>query len=205
MPLSHCTATTLCYSTVNAKTMYASGASPEPCGIRARAIKLVTAVQLPRTFVLHLRNSLSQSFFCCWNTCKSSSVFVMANRNLAHRDRNPSSPNAAEMGGAGYQEASSPPNNTMVSRFSRILDSFKTHLSQEDVDRFKVATFNDLKSAVRDIQTEQAGRKSLRNLNKIRPYLDGLEQYAAVIEVFVNSKPDILAFIWVGCSKFIIN
>ncbi|KAA6406931.1 MAG: hypothetical protein FRX48_09229 [Lasallia pustulata] len=134
----------------------------------------------------------------------------MANRNLAHRiliqdyDRNPPSPNAAEMGGAGYQEASSPPHNTMVSRFSRILNSFKTHLSQEDVDRFKVATFNDLKSAVKDIQTEQAGRKSLRNLNKIRPYLDGLEQYAAVIEVFVNSKPDILAFIW-GPIKFCLK
>ena len=134
----------------------------------------------------------------------------MANHNLAHRmliqdyEGNPPSPNAVGMGGAGYQEASSPPHNTMVSKFSRILDSFKTHLSKEDVDRFKVATFNDLKSAVKDIQTEQAGRKSLRNLNKIRPYLDGLGQYAAVIEVFVNSKPDILAFIWVGCSKYII-
>ncbi|KAA6409279.1 MAG: hypothetical protein FRX48_06832 [Lasallia pustulata] len=83
----------------------------------------------------------------------------MANRNLAHRiliqdyDGNPPSPNAVGMGGAGYQEASSPPHNTMVSRFSRILDSFKTHLSQEDVDRFKVATFNDLKSAVKVNQT----------------------------------------------------
>ena len=128
----------------------------------------------------------------------------MANRILAYRmldpdfEADPALPHAIETGGAGYQEASSPTHHTRLSKFANVLTSFKTHLSQEDMDRFKVATFNDLKSVVKDIQTEQACRKSFRNMAKIRPYLDGLQQYAAVIEVFVNSKPDILAFIWVS-------
>lgn len=107
-------------------------------------------------------------------------------------------PNPPGTGVTEYQEASPPKDPAMLSKFSKILKSFMAQISPDDMDRFKVTTFSDLKSVVRDIQAEQARRKSLRNMTKIRPYLDGLNQYAAVIEVFVNSKPDILAFIWVS-------
>ncbi|KAI4132225.1 MAG: hypothetical protein LQ347_002654 [Umbilicaria vellea] len=116
-------------------------------------------------------------------------------------------PNLLNLTGAGgmeYQESSPPEGYMMLSKFSKVLKSFKAQITQEDTDRFKITTFNDLKSVVNDIQAEQALRKSLRNMTKIRPYLDGLNQYAAVIEVFVNSKPDILAFIW-GPIKFCLK
>lgn len=128
----------------------------------------------------------------------------MTNRILAHRlliqdlEGVPALPDAVGTGGAGYQVHSPPTHHTMLSKFSGVLNSFKMHLSQEDMDHFKVATFDELKAAIKDIQTEQARRKSLQNMARIRKYLNGLEQYAGVIEVFVNSKPDILAFIWVS-------
>ena len=48
-----------------------------------------------------------------------------------------------------------------------------------------------------DIQEKQAKRRELGNMNRIRPYIEGLERYDDVIKIFVSSKPAILAFIWV--------
>lgn len=86
------------------------------------------------------------------------------------------------------------------SAFSRVLSAFRSRLSQQNIGDFQFTTFEDLKNVITKIQTEQAQRRSLRNLNKIRPLLNGLEQYSKVIEVFVNAKPDIMSFVWVSNS-----
>lgn len=83
------------------------------------------------------------------------------------------------------------------SAFSRVLSAFQSRLSPQDINRFRFTTYEDLKLFITDIQKEQAQRRGFRNLNRIRPFLNGLEQYGKVIEVFVNAKPDILAFVWV--------
>ncbi|KAF8536864.1 hypothetical protein BDD12DRAFT_781117 [Trichophaea hybrida] len=44
----------------------------------------------------------------------------------------------------------------------------------------------------------------LEHMNKIRPYLDGLQRYGDVIGLFVSSKPEILALIW-GPIKFLLQ
>lgn len=54
------------------------------------------------------------------------------------------------------------------------------------------------------LQNDQSKRQGLRNLSKIKPYLDRLKEYAAVIEVFVQAKPDVLALIW-GPIKFLLQ
>jgi hypothetical protein len=84
-----------------------------------------------------------------------------------------------------------------LSLFEKTLASFQTRLSQEDLELFQITTFDDLKVAIGTIQKDQAARKGLRNLNKIKPFLKGLSQYAQVIEVFIQVKPEILGFIWV--------
>lgn len=83
------------------------------------------------------------------------------------------------------------------SAFSRVLSAFRSRLSVQDRADFELTTFKDLQTAIDEIQKAQAQRRGFRNLNKIRPYLNGLQQYSRVIEVFVNAKPDIMAFIWV--------
>lgn len=87
--------------------------------------------------------------------------------------------------------------NSVLPAFSRALQSFRSRLTQQDIDRFRTTSLQNLKDSISSIQTEQAGRQGLRNLSKIRPFLTGLEQYSRVIEVFVNADPLILAFIWV--------
>ncbi|KAL2066161.1 hypothetical protein VTL71DRAFT_2232 [Oculimacula yallundae] len=82
------------------------------------------------------------------------------------------------------------------SHFEKILASFKKRLSSEDTENFQLTTFDDLKASIKRLQTEQAARKGLRNLNKIKTFLNGLNQYAGVLEVFVQVQPEILAFIW---------
>ncbi|KAF4452091.1 NACHT domain protein [Fusarium austroafricanum] len=55
-----------------------------------------------------------------------------------------------------------------------------------------------------DIQSKLAPQGKLRHLAKIKPFLDRLSEYASVIEVFVQVKPDILALIW-GPIKIILQ
>lgn len=83
------------------------------------------------------------------------------------------------------------------SAFSRVLSAFRLRLTQEDINDFQSTTLEDLKEEITKIQRTQAQRRGFRNLNKIRPFLNGIEQYSRVIEVFVNAKPAIMAFIWV--------
>ena len=85
--------------------------------------------------------------------------------------------------------------------FSRLLSTFRNRLSQQDIDDFQCATVNDLRKCIDDIQIEQAQRRRYRNLNKIKTFVNGVQQYTKVIEVFVSAKPDILAFIWVCVSR----
>lgn len=83
------------------------------------------------------------------------------------------------------------------SRFSHVLSTFRSRLSPQDIRNFQSTTFEDLQEEITRIQKEQAQRRGFRNLNKARPFLNGVEQYSKVIEVFVNAKPSIMAFIWV--------
>ena len=59
-------------------------------------------------------------------------------------------------------------------------------------------TIEDIWKVATDIQNEQAKRRELGNMNKIRPYIDGLKRYDDVIKVLISSNPGIMALIWVG-------
>ncbi|KAF8539933.1 hypothetical protein BDD12DRAFT_792363 [Trichophaea hybrida] len=65
-------------------------------------------------------------------------------------------------------------------------------------------TINDIWKAIQETQEMQSKLGMLGNMNKIRPYLDGLQRYAKVIEVFVQVNPAILALIW-GPIKFLLQ
>lgn len=47
-------------------------------------------------------------------------------------------------------------------------------------------------------------RNGIKNLSRINQYLDRLKQYASVIEVFIQVKPDVLALIW-GPIKLLLQ
>jgi len=80
----------------------------------------------------------------------------------------------------------------------RALRNFRTNLdSKEKADFSHVHTEVELMALIDSLEAEQAARGCIRNMTRIMPFVNGLSQYARVIEVFVQVKPDILSFIWV--------
>lgn len=95
------------------------------------------------------------------------------------------------------QATPSNPGLLLSSIFSASSLEFRNKVPDGFVDTFaEIRTLEDLESAIRDIEAKQADRKSLRYLNKIKPCLKALDDYSKVIEVFVNAKPEIMAFVW---------
>ncbi|KAF4465867.1 NACHT domain [Fusarium albosuccineum] len=65
-------------------------------------------------------------------------------------------------------------------------------------------TIDDIWDYTERLQKDQANNKRLRGLKKICPYIERLKEYAGVIEVFVQAKPDVLALIW-GPIKLLLQ
>jgi len=79
--------------------------------------------------------------------------------------------------------------------FNRALNAFKAVLTPEDQDDFKYTVLEDLQMAIREIQTKQ-GRKS-QNLARMKPFLEGMQQYGQIVEVFLNVS-NVIGFVWVS-------
>lgn len=67
-----------------------------------------------------------------------------------------------------------------------------------------IKSIDEVYAFTAQLQHDQSKRQGLRNLRKITPYLDGLKQFAGVIEVFVQAKPEILSLIW-GPIKLLLQ
>ena len=72
--------------------------------------------------------------------------------------------------------------------------------AEEKTELAGACTIEDVWEIAKDIQKNQGKRRELGNMNKIRPYLDGLKRYDDVIKVMISSNPAILALIWVGVT-----
>lgn len=87
------------------------------------------------------------------------------------------------------------PPSTPVSGFTKALNSFKTRLTASERAQFNVSTLDDLKVTILTIQAEQRQRKKMMHMGRIQSFLEAMEQFGKVIEVFVNTA-DMLAFVW---------
>ena len=91
------------------------------------------------------------------------------------------------------------PNALNLEPFERARKSVWNKLTAKEKNELSAAcTIEDIWITAEHIQGEQGKRRELGNLNKIRPYLDGLRRYDDVIKVLISSNPGILALIWVG-------
>lgn len=79
----------------------------------------------------------------------------------------------------------------------KAFESFRESLAPEHRHTFVSTELQDVRDAVRDIQTSQRKRGSAQNLPRIEPLLEGLNKYATVVEVLCNGTP-YLSFIWVS-------
>ncbi|KAF8538870.1 hypothetical protein BDD12DRAFT_926090 [Trichophaea hybrida] len=79
-------------------------------------------------------------------------------------------------------------------------------LTEKEKAKFlMLRTIGDVYAETDRIQHEQGKKGLLRNLKQIDPYLLWLKQYSGVIEVFVQVNPQILALIWVGPIKILLQ
>jgi hypothetical protein len=75
-----------------------------------------------------------------------------------------------------------------------------TKVEQED---FKFTTLQGVNDAIRVIQDEHGSQRKMRNMTRIRAFIEAMEQYGAVIEVFLNAS-EFIAFIWLCISQILV-
>jgi hypothetical protein len=109
-----------------------------------------------------------------------------------------SSIRSPNMDNSGADRAAGLHSNESVSvAFSSALSDFRSALLRDCIDESEIcSSLPELRTAIGDVERQQSQRKSLQNMARIRPLIEALEDYSRIIEVFVNAKPDLLAFVW---------
>lgn len=95
---------------------------------------------------------------------------------------------------------------SVTSPFHAAVNQFQNEFANQDaLDFGAFQSINDVYKEINDIQEEQGRRGQLRNMKRIKPFLDCLEQYSSVLDTFVQAKPDVLALIWVCIMSRVIH
>lgn len=84
--------------------------------------------------------------------------------------------------------------------FRNVLARFKLGLTQDEVQEFRFSTLEDIHKVIEDLQAEQGRKKKMMDLSRIKSFLEAMEQYGKVVEVFLNTT-EFLAFVWVCTSR----
>jgi hypothetical protein len=84
-----------------------------------------------------------------------------------------------------------------------VLNKFKKRLKNHELQKFEGTTLKDIEITLSDIQKRQDAQRELRNLTRIQGFLDAMEQFGKVVEVFANSS-NMVAFVW-GPLKFLLQ
>ncbi|KAI9662395.1 MAG: hypothetical protein M1821_008562 [Bathelium mastoideum] len=87
--------------------------------------------------------------------------------------------------------------------FENVLEDFKKDLRRKDQENFKGTTLKNLQNSIGNLQQKQHSQRRLQNLNRLKHFLEAIDQYGKVIEVFANSSI-FVAFIW-GPMKFLLQ
>lgn len=104
-------------------------------------------------------------------------------------------------------ECSTPSNSSGPDPFAVALDKllikFKNRLTPTELQKFQGTTLQDVRKTLVDIEKRQETQRELRNLTRIRGFLEAMEQFGRVVEVFSNSS-NMVAFVW-GPLKFLLQ
>ncbi|KAL1850978.1 hypothetical protein Daus18300_012712 [Diaporthe australafricana] len=79
--------------------------------------------------------------------------------------------------------------------FERALTTFRARLSPEEDAQFQITAIDDLRMAILSIQSHQRARKKMIHMKRIESFLEAMEQFGKVIEIFLNAT-NYLAFVW---------
>lgn len=96
---------------------------------------------------------------------------------------------------------SSPPQSPFMSTpsdsaFSTALQQFKDGLDHAEKQSFKLVKLEDLLGEISNLQARLLRQRRGKNLARLRPFLEAIDQLGKVVEVFANSS-EFVAFVWV--------
>lgn len=83
--------------------------------------------------------------------------------------------------------------------FERTLEKFKVTLTPEEQNDFEFTSLNDLKRTILAIQEQQRSEKRLQNMTRLTLFLQAMEQYGKIIEVFLNNSV-FISYVWVSLN-----
>ncbi|KAF8465673.1 hypothetical protein BDZ91DRAFT_220674 [Kalaharituber pfeilii] len=96
-------------------------------------------------------------------------------------------------------------NDTTSRAFQKALENFMAKLSKEQLKEFQdFGSIQHVYICTKELQDKHKQNRTERYLARLNPYLDGLQQYAKVIDVLVQIRPEIMAIIW-GCTRFVLQ
>lgn len=91
-----------------------------------------------------------------------------------------------------------------ISVFQQALDEFRKNLREDDQNQIVCTRLEDLQRCILDIQEKHNTARWSRNMKRLKPFLEAMEQYGKVIEVFLNAS-EILCFVWVSFGLTVSN
>jgi hypothetical protein len=87
--------------------------------------------------------------------------------------------------------------------FEVILADFKKNLTPGELRDFQFVTLNDVRETALRIQKDQENLKTMMNMARLESFLEAMNQFGKVIEVFGNANI-FVAFVW-GPLKFVLQ
>lgn len=84
----------------------------------------------------------------------------------------------------------------MTTDVKEAFEKLSTSISLDDASDFRSTTLQDVRSAVRRIEQQQAARQSIQNMRRVDPFLKFMENYSKVIEVGCQGFSP-MAWVWV--------
>ena len=87
----------------------------------------------------------------------------------------------------------------LAATFERVLSRFSHSLAVDEADDFRFTKLEDVHRVIEELQEKQGRKRTMMDLSRIHSFLEAMEQYGKVIEVFLNTTT-FLAFVWVSYS-----
>ncbi|KAF2096252.1 C2H2 domain-containing protein [Rhizodiscina lignyota] len=87
--------------------------------------------------------------------------------------------------------------------FDTALTKFKTRLTPKELKDFEFTTLEDVQTTAIQIQKTQEVTRTNMNMTRIKSFLEAMEQFGSIVEVFLNAN-EFIAFIW-GPMKFMLQ
>jgi hypothetical protein len=97
---------------------------------------------------------------------------------------------------------STPPSQLPGEAYTRVINKFRARLTGPEFTAIDATTYEELCRTLSRVQREQQVRGESMNLARIQRFLEAMQQFGQVIEIFLNVS-NVVAFVW-GPMKFLL-